>query len=83
MGLWTSTGLNNASWEIGRAGSRAAWRHGRPFSREWPEVIKTDVAWVGRGYRFGLDAVKPPGLTLAFSGFRGLLSLGRNLCRCC
>jgi len=43
MGLWTSTGLANASWEIGSAGSRA---------------IKTDVAWVGSGYRFGLQAVK-------------------------
>jgi len=43
MGLWTSTGLGNATWEIGVAGSR---------------VIKTDVAWVGDGYRFGLNAVK-------------------------
>lgn len=43
MGLWTSTGLANASWEIGVAGSRA---------------IKTDVAWVGDGYGFGLKAVK-------------------------
>ncbi|CAL1166590.1 unnamed protein product [Cladocopium goreaui] len=43
MGLWTSTGLANASWEIGNAKSR---------------VIKTDVAWVGSGYRFGLEAVK-------------------------
>jgi len=43
MGLWTSTGLANASWEIGNAKSR---------------VIKTDVAWVGQGYRFGLEAVK-------------------------
>ncbi|CAJ1381314.1 unnamed protein product [Effrenium voratum] len=43
MGLWTSTGLANASWEIGNARSR---------------VIKTDVAWVGSGYRFGLQAVK-------------------------
>ncbi|CAK9036411.1 Alpha-glucosidase 2 (Alpha-glucosidase II) [Durusdinium trenchii] len=43
MGLWTSTGLANATWEIGHANSR---------------VIKTDVAWVGHGYRFGLEAVK-------------------------
>eukprot|EP00048_Salpingoeca_helianthica_P012853 m.189491 g.189491 ORF g.189491 m.189491 type:complete len:914 (+) comp15429_c0_seq2:201-2942(+) len=43
MGLWTSTGLGNASWEIGTAGSRG---------------IKTDVGWVGPGYRFALAAVK-------------------------
>ena len=43
MGLWTSTGLGNASWEIGSAGSRG---------------IKTDVGWVGAGYRFALNAVK-------------------------
>lgn len=43
MGLWTSTGLGNATWEIGRGGSRA---------------IKTDVAWVGTGYKFGLHATK-------------------------
>jgi len=43
MGLWTSTGLANASWEISQSKSRA---------------IKTDVAWVGSGYRFGLQAVK-------------------------
>ncbi|EDQ88138.1 uncharacterized protein MONBRDRAFT_26730 [Monosiga brevicollis MX1] len=41
--LWTSTGLANATWEIGTAGSRG---------------IKTDVGWVGAGYRFELDAVK-------------------------
>lgn len=43
MGLWTSTGLSNASWEISQAHSR---------------VIKTDVGWVWEGYKFGLDAVK-------------------------
>ena len=32
--LWTSTGLANATWEIGTAGSRG---------------IKTDVGWVGAG----------------------------------
>lgn len=42
-GLWTSTGLANATWEIGTAGSRG---------------IKTDVAWVGSGYKFELDALK-------------------------
>lgn len=42
-GLWTSTGLQNASWEIGIAGSRG---------------IKTDVGWVGDGYKFELDALK-------------------------
>jgi hypothetical protein len=41
--LWTSTGLANATWEIGTAGSRG---------------IKTDVGWVGAGYKFELDAVK-------------------------
>eukprot|EP00043_Microstomoeca_roanoka_P010934 m.103348 g.103348 ORF g.103348 m.103348 type:complete len:917 (-) comp15040_c1_seq1:155-2905(-) len=41
--LWTSTGLDNATWEIGTAGSRG---------------IKTDVGWVGAGYKFELDAVK-------------------------
>eukprot|EP00913_Durusdinium_trenchii_P009257 g8699.t2 len=51
MGLWTSTGLANATWEIGHANSR---------------VIKTDVAWVGHGYRFGLEAVKPPILCNSF-----------------
>lgn len=43
MGLWTSTGLGNATWEISQGGSRA---------------IKTDVAWVGAGYRFGLIATR-------------------------
>lgn len=39
MALWTSTGLDNATWEIGTAGSRG---------------IKTDVGWVGAGYKFEL-----------------------------
>ncbi|CAK9051263.1 unnamed protein product [Durusdinium trenchii] len=43
MGLWTSTGLDQAHWEVSKAHSR---------------VIKTDVAWVWWGYKFGLDAVK-------------------------
>jgi alpha-glucosidase (family GH31 glycosyl hydrolase) len=43
LGLWTSTGLGNATWETSVAGSR---------------VIKTDVGWVGDGYKFAIDAVK-------------------------
>lgn len=35
-GLWTSTGLTSIGWEVGTAGTRA---------------VKTDVAWVGGGYR--------------------------------
>ncbi|WP_309243726.1 TIM-barrel domain-containing protein [Streptomyces sp. CAI-85] len=42
-GLWTSTGLGNIGYEVGVAGSRG---------------VKTDVAWVGRGYKYAFDAVK-------------------------
>ncbi|HEY3002803.1 MAG TPA: discoidin domain-containing protein [Kribbellaceae bacterium] len=42
-GLWTSTGLANVSWEVGTAGTR---------------MIKTDVAWIGSGYKYAFDGVK-------------------------
>ncbi|WP_394827119.1 TIM-barrel domain-containing protein [Pendulispora albinea] len=42
-GLWTSTGLANVAWEVGTAGTRA---------------IKTDVAWIGRGYKFAFEGVE-------------------------
>jgi alpha-glucosidase len=41
-GLWTSTGLSNVAWEVGTAGSR---------------MIKTDVAWIGGGYRTAFEGV--------------------------
>mmetsp|Transcript_21908 Transcript_21908/g.50010 ORF Transcript_21908/g.50010 Transcript_21908/m.50010 type:complete len:821 (+) Transcript_21908:62-2524(+) len=43
MGLWSSTGLPNISREV--KGSKA-------------RVFKTDVGWIGRGYKYALDAVK-------------------------
>ena len=42
-GLWTESGLDKVAWEVGTAGTR---------------IIKTDVAWVGHGYKFALDGVK-------------------------
>ncbi|CUM42776.1 discoidin domain-containing protein [Streptomyces gardneri] len=42
-GLWTSTGLGSIGWEVGTAGSRA---------------VKTDVAWIGGGYKTAFDGVK-------------------------
>jgi len=42
-GLWSSTGLPNISREVRGSGTR---------------VAKTDVAWVGGGYRFAFDAVR-------------------------
>lgn len=41
-GLWTSTGLSNVAWEVGTAGTR---------------MIKTDVAWIGGGYRTAFQGV--------------------------
>ncbi|WP_018350186.1 TIM-barrel domain-containing protein [Longispora albida] len=42
-GLWTSTGLANIGWEVGTAGTRA---------------VKTDVAWIGSGYKYAFDGVQ-------------------------
>lgn len=42
-GLWTSTGLGNIATEVGTYGSRG---------------VKTDVAWVGRGYEYAFDGVQ-------------------------
>ncbi|MGW4893207.1 TIM-barrel domain-containing protein [Kitasatospora sp. NPDC004240] len=42
-GLWTSTGLADIDHEVGTAGSRA---------------VKTDVAWIGGGYKYAFDGVK-------------------------
>ncbi|MDH2393280.1 glycoside hydrolase family 31 protein, partial [Streptomyces sp. HNM0663] len=42
-GLWTSTGLANINREVGVDGSRA---------------VKTDVAWVGPGYKYAFNAVQ-------------------------
>jgi alpha-glucosidase (family GH31 glycosyl hydrolase) len=42
-GLWTENDLDKIAWEVGTAGTR---------------VVKTDVAWVGSGYQFALNAVK-------------------------
>ncbi|MCX5394542.1 TIM-barrel domain-containing protein [Streptomyces sp. NBC_00094] len=42
-GLWTSTGLGNIGWEVGTAGSRA---------------VKTDVAWIGGGYKSAFAGVQ-------------------------
>ncbi|KJK51593.1 glycosyl hydrolase family 31 [Lentzea aerocolonigenes] len=42
-GLWTSTGLANIKDEVGVSGSRA---------------VKTDVAWIGSGYKFAFDGVQ-------------------------
>ena len=40
-GLWTESGVDKISWEVGQAGTRAQ---------------KLDVAWTGKGYQFALDA---------------------------
>ncbi|MFD4259181.1 TIM-barrel domain-containing protein [Streptomyces sp. NPDC058534] len=42
-GLWTSTGLDNIGWEVATAGSRA---------------VKTDVAWIGGGYKNAFAGVQ-------------------------
>ncbi|MGW0120455.1 TIM-barrel domain-containing protein [Streptomyces sp. NPDC003327] len=42
-GLWTDSGLANIRDEVGVSGSRA---------------VKTDVAWVGRGYKYAFDGVQ-------------------------
>ncbi|MEV7521327.1 TIM-barrel domain-containing protein [Streptomyces sp. NPDC091371] len=42
-GLWTSTGLSDIATEVGTAGSRA---------------VKTDVAWIGGGYKYAFDGVR-------------------------
>jgi alpha-glucosidase len=41
-GLWTSTGMPNIQEEVGVAGTR---------------VCKTDVGWIGSGYKFAFDGV--------------------------
>ncbi|WP_106496225.1 TIM-barrel domain-containing protein [Lentibacillus sp. Marseille-P4043] len=43
LGLWTEDGLPNQEFEVNKAGVR---------------VRKLDVAWVGSGYQFALDAAK-------------------------
>ncbi|MBW5484284.1 TIM-barrel domain-containing protein [Streptomyces bambusae] len=42
-GLWTSTGLGAIADEVGTAGSRG---------------VKTDVAWIGSGYKYAFDGVQ-------------------------
>ncbi|MET9319276.1 TIM-barrel domain-containing protein [Streptomyces sp. NPDC003038] len=42
-GLWTSTGLGNIADEVGTAGTRG---------------VKTDVAWIGSGYKYAFDGVQ-------------------------
>ncbi|MCK8680667.1 RICIN domain-containing protein [Streptomyces lichenis] len=42
-GLWTQRSLGNIGWEVGTAGTR---------------MVKTDVAWVGGGYRDAFQGVK-------------------------
>ncbi|MFI8961958.1 TIM-barrel domain-containing protein [Streptomyces sp. NPDC053493] len=42
-GLWTSTGLANIGTEVGTAGSRG---------------VKTDVAWIGGGYKYAFEGVQ-------------------------
>ncbi|MET9956082.1 TIM-barrel domain-containing protein, partial [Streptomyces sp. NPDC006339] len=42
-GLWTSTGLANIGQEVGTAGTRG---------------VKTDVAWIGSGYKYAFDGVQ-------------------------
>ncbi|MEU9028827.1 TIM-barrel domain-containing protein [Streptomyces sp. NPDC048383] len=42
-GLWTSTGLGSIAEEVGKAGSRG---------------VKTDVAWIGGGYKYAFDGVR-------------------------
>ena len=41
-GLWTSTGMPNIQGEVGVAGTR---------------ICKTDVGWIGSGYKFAFDGV--------------------------
>ncbi|MEV7830987.1 TIM-barrel domain-containing protein [Streptomyces subrutilus] len=42
-GLWTSTGLGSIADEVATAGSRG---------------VKTDVAWIGGGYKYAFDGVQ-------------------------
>ncbi|MGH3714132.1 MAG: discoidin domain-containing protein [Micromonosporaceae bacterium] len=42
-GLWTSTGLSNIGTEVGTYGTRG---------------VKTDVAWIGGGYKYAFDGVQ-------------------------
>ncbi|WP_345491891.1 TIM-barrel domain-containing protein [Streptomyces roseoviridis] len=42
-GLWTSTGLADIGQEVGTAGTRG---------------VKTDVAWIGSGYKYAFDGVQ-------------------------
>lgn len=42
-GLWTSTGLADINSEVGVSGSRG---------------VKTDVAWIGGGYKYAFDGVQ-------------------------
>ena len=74
LGLWTSTGLADQAKEV-RTGAR---------------VRKLDVAWVGPGYRFALDAcrqafegieakLRRPGLRLDPGGLGRLAALRRAL----
>lgn len=42
-GLWTENGVSQIEWEVGVAGTRAC---------------KLDVAWVGQGYQWALNACK-------------------------
>ncbi|MFD5887439.1 TIM-barrel domain-containing protein [Streptomyces sp. NPDC060334] len=42
-GLWTSTGLGSIADEVAAAGSRG---------------VKTDVAWIGSGYKYAFDGVQ-------------------------
>lgn len=42
-GLWTENGVSQIAWEVGTAGTRAC---------------KLDVAWVGSGYQYALNACK-------------------------
>ncbi|MFE1382536.1 TIM-barrel domain-containing protein [Streptomyces sp. NPDC058740] len=42
-GLWTSTGLSGIADEVGTAGTRG---------------VKTDVAWIGGGYKYAFDGVQ-------------------------
>jgi alpha-glucosidase (family GH31 glycosyl hydrolase) len=50
-GLWTENGIDKIAKEVGEYGSR---------------VCKLDVAWVGPGYKFALDACKS-----AYNGIEG------------
>lgn len=43
VGLWTENSMDKIAQEVSEFGSR---------------LVKTDVAWVGPGYEFGLDGVK-------------------------